>query len=72
MGMETPPAIFSMQFTGGRWLMVAPSEPTTFTRTFDRKELRIGDDVAGVGIDRQPLRPLRAKPSRNLGVVRSA
>jgi hypothetical protein len=42
---QAQPAIFSVQYTGGRWLMLAPSE-RTLMRTYDRIGLRALDAAA--------------------------
>ena len=45
MGMlESLPNVFGVQFTGDRWLSVAPS--SNARGTFDRKELLPADSVA--------------------------
>lgn len=43
--LETWPAVFGVQFTGGRWLSVVPSRAAR--GTFGRKELRVVDGVFG-------------------------
>src|ERR1700751_3831702 len=40
--MKPLPPLFTVQHIGDRWLVVAPSE-YTFTRTLERRELRLGD-----------------------------
>ena len=40
--MKPLPPFFAVQHIGDRWLVVAPSE-YTFTRTLERRELRLGD-----------------------------
>jgi hypothetical protein len=60
--LETWPAVFGVQFTGGRWLSVAPSQAAR--GTFDRKELRVVDGVLGVSaVDAGPEKPAQCSNS---------
>ena len=63
---ETVPAVFGVQFTGDRWLRVAPSQIAR--GTFDRKELPVVDGVLGViAVDAGPEKPAQRSNSAMAG-----
>jgi hypothetical protein len=60
--MKPLPPLFAVQHIGDRWLVVAPSE-YTFTRTLERRELRLGDAapvLRGARGGRSTVRPYTA------------